>query len=559
MPLSFVLHDVERNQSCREDRVSLTQPRWGCDRLLNMDTGREASTGGISKSARQRRPKLTKAQLERKRECDREAQRQIRLKTKNHIAHLESLVDTLQEAHHDAGRVSELVTQLKANQKEIARLHEVIRSIGKLVESVAQDDNTLAGDKRENSSSEPESGCRSRTGDPGINPPKSEEAVSPTLVDSAVADTASGSTPQETPEDCRAKAPTSPESEDSGLAAIPGSLQLPCPALGPQEFDQGWTLSSSIHASDCQALVLPDWEQQRITNEINAIAEQIVQDRTLDGRLWYLAGSLLNVILNMPRKFQTPMAYDQDIPVRAVLHGWATVEERYYLDPGWIWLRHLDQVLYSNLGVPERLAIVRMMRLQYQAQVQPYLTSSLPLPGFMQARPAQKFMEHDPLMEHFVWPGMREQILFAPRKYATNKFMDSFRAHCRFVWPHNPEDTFLRDNLTGLYSYSSDFVQRQNDLRCWTMRSDFFKIFPELVQDIPAFDKPPRMSQLLLPAAQSLGPKQKLLHGRRCSDSDVDNERRSSSVSESPDVLPLGMVGHEDTVMCTGLDDWAGS
>jgi hypothetical protein len=503
---------------------------------------------------------LTKAQLERKRECDREAQRQIRLKTKNHIAHLENLVETLQGGHQDAGRVSELVAQVKANQKEITRLQEVFRAIGKLVDSVGQVENTLSEDQRENSSSEPEPRCP--TGGPGVYPQKTEQTVSsPPFVSLAGTDSAGGFTTSKSPAHCRETGMGSLASGDlefAPVAAIPEPLPSQCPILDPQKVEHCLSTSSSAEASDVHALVPHDSEQQYVTNKINAIAEQIIQDRTLDGRLWYLAGSLLSVILNMPREFQTPVAYDQDIPVRAVMHGWATVEERYYLDPGWIWLRHLDQVLYSNLGVPERLAIMRMMRLQYQAQVRPYLLSTLPLPGFMQARPAQKFMEHDPLMEHFVWPGMREQVLFSPRKYATNKFMDNFRLHCRFVWPHNPEDTFLRDNLTGLYSYSSDFIQRQNDLRCWTMRSEFFSIFPELVQDIPSFDQSLGVSQLLLPAAPSLTQTHKSLH-RRYSDSDVALERTSSSASETPGVLSLGLVGDEDEMMFATSEAWSES
>jgi len=80
--------------------------------------------------------------------------------------------------------------------------------------------------------------------------------------------------------------------------------------------------------------------------------------------------------------------------------------------------------------------------------------------------------------------NIKFSILFGPRKYATNKFMDNFRNYCRFIWSGNPEDTFTRDNLTGVYSYSSEFVERQNDLRSWSMRSDFFSLFPELRQDV---------------------------------------------------------------------------
>jgi hypothetical protein len=95
-------------------------------------------------------------------------------------------------------------------------------------------------------------------------------------------------------------------------------------------------------------------------------------------------------------------------------------------------------------------------------------------------------------------PGVREHILFSPRKYATNKFMEEFRNQCTFAWPFEPENTFMRNTMTGLYSYSPAFIERQMDLRCWTMRSDFFEKFPELRSDIPAFNPPLLSTGMLL-------------------------------------------------------------
>lgn len=76
--------------------------------------------------------------------------------------------------------------------------------------------------------------------------------------------------------------------------------------------------------------------------------------------------------------------------------------------------------------------------------------------------------------------------------------MDEFRDQCTFVWPFEPENTFMRNTVTGLYSYSPAFIERQKDLRCWTMRSDFFEKFPELRPDIPAFNPPLLNTGMLL-------------------------------------------------------------
>lgn len=434
-------------------------------------------------SPKPKRPKLSKAQLERKRECDREAQRQIRLKTKNRISHLEGLVKALQEGHSDQARMNELVDRLNESQQEINRLREIIRGVTKLVEGL--DLSSLLITKSDKDSDHPKSDPHS------CNPDDDDDIYHFDLRDLATPPKESFVQFQDPFQDGQTVMPIeqeqayetthsdSPQPISTGTKSSHSSPEQY--ALPSQEIvDTGIAVPPPATREDDLTLVHSSQEQADITRKINTIAVQIIQDRRLDGRLWYLAGSLLSFILTMPQKYQTSLEYEEDIPVRAVLHGWASVTARYYLDPGWLWLRHLDESLYSALGVPERLAIMRMMRMQYQAQVRPYLASDLALPGFMIPRPAQAYLDHDPLVEHFVWPGMREHILFAPRKYATNRFMDSFRNYCRFVWNHHPEDTFTRNTVTGLYSYSPNFITRQTDLRCWSMRSDFFNLFPEL-------------------------------------------------------------------------------
>jgi hypothetical protein len=99
-------------------------------------------------------------------------------------------------------------------------------------------------------------------------------------------------------------------------------------------------------------------------------------------------------------------------------------------------------------------------------------------------------MRHDPIVEHWVWPGLREHILFNPFKYATNRFTESFRKSLHFMWPFEPDDTYNRNTTTGMYSYSADFIRRQSDLRSYAVGQDFLNLFPELKSEIPAFDPP---------------------------------------------------------------------
>lgn len=67
---------------------------------------------------------LTAAQLSRKRANDREAQRAIRARTKDHIERLESELDELRGRHSRDHTVQELLRRNKALEDELGRLRD---------------------------------------------------------------------------------------------------------------------------------------------------------------------------------------------------------------------------------------------------------------------------------------------------------------------------------------------------------------------------------------------------------------------------------------------------
>jgi len=60
---------------------------------------------------------------------------------------------------------------------------------------------------------------------------------------------------------------------------------------------------------------------------------------------------------------------DADIAIRAVLHGWEAVTQKYLLDPVWAVLRLVDQAVFQVLGKNERLALIRLMILMLRVRV----------------------------------------------------------------------------------------------------------------------------------------------------------------------------------------------
>jgi hypothetical protein len=76
------------------------------------------------------------------------------------------------------------------------------------------------------------------------------------------------------------------------------------------------------------------------------------------------------VISNLLRQAETciilsiDLTRDADIVIRAMIHGWAHVEQHCQLDPAWQILRRIDQEVMFCCKPVERLAILRTVRLK---------------------------------------------------------------------------------------------------------------------------------------------------------------------------------------------------
>lgn len=365
--------------------------------------------------------KWTPTQLQRKRQLDRESQRVAREKTKNKITHLEALVKSFQENEDD--RIKKLLKKIDEQQAEIQSLRDVLRGINRLIGS-----SNIATSVGE---CEPES------------PPDQEFA------------------------------------EMDVRAAEDMSVEVQEPPVQQKMIDL--PMDESIVLED---LISPIPSPSQHSHSIAQLAESIAGDHHLDGRLWYLAGGLLSYILQA-QDIDLPITTcnDEDIAIRAVFEGWPAVEERYHLDSGWQWLKELDERIYHHLPPHNRLMHMRNTRLVFINQVCPDPSLKAQIPPFFNTRPAQAYIQHDPLAEHFPWPGFRERLLFSPLKFATNKFMDSLRTYVDFMW--NSDSTELYVLNEGRYRYSDMLTQRMMDIRCYAARREFFDVFPELRADIP--------------------------------------------------------------------------
>lgn len=389
-----------------------------------------------SKSARRRR--LTAEQLAHKRELDRRAQRNNREKTRSRIAHLESLVEALQERDHER-----LVGQLDDQKAEIERLKGLLNSVANLV-----------------------------TGAEGIVPKTKVQRIEDAKTVDDIEQHRDSDSPDESPIKVEEDSPRPANEND--LDSAPDVPALP---------QQPSLVNGNPVPQPVQNVVMRTQHQKE---SITQMATEIFNQENLEGKMWYICGVILRYILATTSPSQIRIENDEDIAIRAVFDGWSSVVERYPLDRGWQWLKEVDERIYFHRWPPFRLMHLRNCRLIFLRQIFGNTTKwHNPLPAFFTPRPAEENVPHDPLVEYFPWPGLRERMLFRPTMFATNKFMDNLRCEIEFLWGTDPHKLYCVDPIEGKYTYSEWFHERIEDIRFYPGTTDFFNSFPELKSDIP--------------------------------------------------------------------------
>ncbi|OCT54997.1 hypothetical protein CLCR_02850 [Cladophialophora carrionii] len=439
--------------------------------------------------------KLTASQRERKRAIDREAQRSIRLKTKNYIAHLENLVRIMENggsstnsgggiqqsndypaAEPEGERARALLSQLRQSEEEVRALKEMLAGVQKLV-----------GNALDPADAPGWLGTPSTGNGEHAAPPANPLACGP----------------HDQFENCPS---VYSHSSDSSSPLVEFGYQAP--------FDQPGRAKAlgSEYPPRSYGVQPYTLQQQDLYNSFGRVSAPVprpdppTSDPTdanngrEEGELFFLSDREVNRVLAGGHQSFANQPLDEDIIVRAVLHGWRDVQDQYLLDKGWQALRSIDQTIFRECGVVERMAILYMMRLKllHQSNTNPQYLA--PLPPFFQRGSSEdpETLRKTPIIEHFIWPGLRTNLCRNTKKYINNKFSDSFRQSFKFIWPYDISHTYNKDHSTQLYSITSGFKQRQWDLRSWTMRKGFFTHASELIGSIPVYETP--MDRILIPA-----------------------------------------------------------
>jgi len=326
---------------------------------------------------------------EKKRQHDREAQRAARDKNKRYIAHLEGLVKTLQAANSSPKRMEDMLNQLATGHKTINTLRTSLARINNIVKDAVSYDSPH-GDTQD---------------EPGLAHKEDTTAASPMIDQSmpleevvlenedfgivttskeAVDDIDSVRTQVDSEARRLGIDPVTSENIDTSHTAarvkmhtdlyddITADLDLAfwSPSTG-QHFGQDSMLNEEQHnlIHDSATPAIANFSFDSAGDQVREIASTVMGIKHIEGRFWFLAGTILGHILSLEQDTTTPRVLDDDIVIRSCMHGWDSVEHLYRLDVGWKWLKQLDQLMYSHLGSATRMAILRIMRMQYLVRI----------------------------------------------------------------------------------------------------------------------------------------------------------------------------------------------
>ncbi|KAM0544336.1 hypothetical protein ACHAPJ_011872 [Fusarium lateritium] len=311
-----------------------------------------------------------------KRELDRKAQRLARERTKSRIAQLESMVDNLRQNDSNA-QIATLMDQLGKVTKERDNLLQVLDSLGSTIRR-------HLGDAPTTSEPSPDSRSESSThASRGPAPQMLSERIVPITETRAASETSSSTIlelPMETPV-------SDPFAYDSWNYPVSNEPYPPTMA-----FDNS-ILPPAGHGFMPLQNLLPEIPTSN-PEEVDVIVPKApilchCSSPTSCASNYHGAKPntwrAVNVALEKPTKLSLEeLAIEdynsEDIPVRAILEGWDSLERAGKMTPTWRKLRQADDLCFSTCPDTERLAVLSIIHLLITYHGDPSLERRATLP-----------------------------------------------------------------------------------------------------------------------------------------------------------------------------------
>ncbi|KAI8946926.1 hypothetical protein F4801DRAFT_592967 [Xylaria longipes] len=459
---------------------------------------------------------LTPSQLARKRANDREAQRAIRARTKEHIENLEREIDELRSQQSRDQTVRDLLGRNRALEEEVKQLRE---SLGiRTARSGLSYPNSYHG-----SSSQQSSYGHSTPEYPMVSdlPPYSNvhdtTNVWPGSVPCSLPSTVSSPSSPAAPEDYGNNYFT-PNTSSTILerSSMPPTIHSPaasCITNSDIGFDDVKSATSrvwmpptdrhrahlsnvppttvervpgvllSIHGNNSAQHPRPSYPEVLVlTSDTSCQDDALIAGYIADcQRLTDLAGGQPHreVILGPHRPNVRPLLSAH----RHLLGSLGLPGPQTQAAPGYPLLNIATSIFnVNNLELPlERVGSFLVFRALIAWLVQPTRDTFIGLREILSPQPNQQTIPHPQWMDFIFWPHLRSAIIERQAIYNTPEFRRVYCTNLRLKnWPVAITEAFTVDFSTGSVYATHEFSEHIWDLRNWGMHENFTRRYPEL-------------------------------------------------------------------------------
>ncbi|KAI0451671.1 hypothetical protein F5B21DRAFT_527604 [Xylaria acuta] len=489
--------------NCSESSVSMTKPI--ADKAK---AGKRKGTRSVST--------LTPSQLARKRANDREAQRAIRARTKEHIENLEREIDELRSQQSRDQTVRDLLGRNRALEEEVKQLRE---SLG-----IRTARPGLPYPNSYHSSSSHQSSYGHSTPEfPMVSdlPPYSNvhdtTNVWPSSVPCSLPSTVSSpSSPAAPDEYANNYFPPNTSSAILERSSMPPTIHSPavsCITNGDMGFDDVKSATSRVwmpatdrhraHLSNVPPTTVervpgvllgipgnnsvqhssPSYQEvPLLTSDTSCQDDALIMGYIADcRRLADLAGgqSHREVILGPHRPNMRPLLHAHGHLLGSLgLQGPQTQTTPCYP------LVDIATSIFdaNNLELPlERVGGFLLFRTLVAWLVQPTRDTFIGLREILPPQPNQQTIPHPQWMDFIFWPHLRSAIIERQAIYNTPEFRHVYCTNLRLKnWPLTATEAFTVDFSTGSIYATYEFSEHVWDLRNWGMHENFIRRYPEL-------------------------------------------------------------------------------
>ncbi|KAI0431235.1 hypothetical protein F5Y09DRAFT_202903 [Xylaria sp. FL1042] len=459
---------------------------------------------------------LTPSQLARKRANDREAQRAIRARTKEHIENLEREIDELRSQQSRDQTVQDLLGRNRALEAEVRRLRESlgIRSTGH---------NVPYPSSYNGSSSQPSSYGHSTPEYPIVSdmPPYSNvpdtTSIWPSSVPCSLPSTVSSPSSPSAPEEYgNTYFPPNTSSVILERSSMPPTIHSPaasCITNGDVGFDDVKSVTSRIwmptadrHRPNLPNLPsgplervpgvllgvpgnnlasqpnLPYWEIPVLTSDACCQEDALICGYIADcRRLTDHAGGLPHreLLLGPRRPNVRPL-----LQAHGHLLGSLGLQgPQVQTAPDYPFVSIVSTIFdMNNLELPlERVGSFLLFRALIAWLVQPTRDTYIGLREIFAPQSKQQQIPHPQWMDFILWPHLRSAIIERQSMYNTPEFRHVYFTHLRVKsWPVALTEAFTVDFSTGSIYATDEFLEHVWDLRNWGMHENFTRRYPEL-------------------------------------------------------------------------------